>query len=167
MKSFVIRFGLIAGIIMCVIGMLNWFFIAKPLGYSASEIVGYLSIIVALLTVPVGIKYYRDKLNDGAISFGEGFKIGAGISLIASIIMYFYSMVFFTVYKDEFMAWSMEGKSAEELAAVQAQIEAMPAFMMEPWAQGFIMLLTVLVIGLIISLISSAVLKSNNNPSIV
>ena len=43
--------------------------------------------------------------------------------------------------------------------------KGMPAFMASPWFQSLLMLLTVLVIGIIISLISSLIMKSSSQES--
>lgn len=165
MKNYALRYGLISGCVLILLGLANWFFIAKPFGYDASQVFGYLSMVVALLAVPIGVKYFRDQLNQGAVSFGQAFKIGMGISLISSIIMFFYSMIFFSVAGDEFMSWYKEGLSPQELEVAEAEIAALPEFVWSPMFQGVIMFITVLLIGLIISLISSVLMKRAENKS--
>ena len=159
MKNFVLRYGLVGGCTLIVLGLLNWFFVAQTFGYTASEVVGYASMVVALLAVPLGITYFRDKLNQGIVSFKEALKIGGGITLITSVIMFLYSTLFFIVEGDNFKKWYENGLDVERLQQMQAQMEAMPAFALTPWFQGLVMLLTVLLIGVVITLISSLVLK--------
>ncbi|MCH7963082.1 MAG: DUF4199 domain-containing protein [Bacteroidetes bacterium] len=159
MKKFVLRYGLIGGCLIVGLGLFNWFFIAQIFGYNASEIFGYLSIILALLCIPLGIKYFRDKLNDGMVSFGEGFKIGMGITIITSVIMFFYSMLFWVLAGDDFMKWREQVLTESELKQAQLQMAEMPDFVLSPWFQGLVMLLTVFLIGMIINLVSSLALK--------
>ncbi|MCE7991361.1 MAG: DUF4199 domain-containing protein [Roseivirga sp.] len=154
MKKFVIRYGIIGGLTSVVLGLLNWFLIAKPLGFGVSQWVGYLSIIVSLMCVPLGIKYFRDKLNNGVVSMGQSFRIGMGITLVASVIIFIYSMLFFFIAGNDFDQWKEEGTT-------QSQMADMPEFATTFWFQGLIMFITVLLIGFIINLISSLLLKSN------
>lgn len=161
MKRFVLRYGMLSGIILLALGLINWFLIAKPFGYETSEIFGYLSIVISLLVIPMGIKYFKDKLNQGTVTFGQGFKVGSGISLIASIVMFFYSLLFFTVAGNDFQEWSDSRLTTEELEAQGAQLAAMPEFIASVWFQSLIMLVTVFVIGLVISLISASLMKTS------
>jgi len=159
MKKFVLSYGLIGGCLLIGLGLFNWFVIAQMFGYNASEIFGYLSIILALLCIPLGIRYFRDKLNDGMVSFGEGFKIGMGITIVTSIIMFFYSMLFWVLAGDDFMKWREKVLTESELKQAQIQMAEMPDFVLSPWFQGLVMLLTVFLIGMIINLVSSLALK--------
>src|SRR5947208_6936444 len=54
--------------------------------YNTSLLIGYASMLIAFSLVFVGIRNYRDKYNDGVISFGKAFKVGSMIVLIASSI---------------------------------------------------------------------------------
>ena len=165
MKNYILRYGLLGGCLLIVLGLLNWFIIA-PIGYNPSQIAGYLSIILALGCIPLGIKYFRDKLNNGAVSFGKGFRIGLGITLVASIIMFLYSMLFFVVAGDDFMDWREANLTESELEKAQMQLEQMPDFILAPWFQGLVMFFTVFLIGLIINVISSMALKRPERSSI-
>ena len=162
MKRYVLRYGLISGAIMIAIGLINWFFFADAIGYHASEIVGYASMIAGLMCVPLAIKYYRDQLNQGQASLKEGMKIGMGVSLIASIMMFFQTTIFFALAWDDFMAWYERSVSQEEWAAAREQMATMPDYMFTPWFNGVLLFFTVLIIGFIITLISSLLLKSSD-----
>ncbi len=52
----------------------------------AGMLLGYLTMIVALTAVFLGVKAYRDKVLGGAIRFLPAFGVGLGISAVASII---------------------------------------------------------------------------------
>ena len=155
MSNFVLRYGIISGCISIALGLINWFFVAQPFGADSSQVVGYLSIVIALLCVPVGIKYYRDKLNNGVITFGRGFTIGIGITLINAIVSFLYSVTFFVIEGENFQEWREQAMTPAELEAFRAQLAGMPDFATGPLFQGLIVFVMVLLVGLIINVISS------------
>ncbi|WP_298904051.1 DUF4199 domain-containing protein [uncultured Psychroserpens sp.] len=161
MRKFVIHYGIIGASISIVFGLLNWFFIAPRYGPNISETIGYLSIIASLLTIPLGIKYFRDKLNNEFVSFSEGFKIGIGITFIASIIMGIYGMLFFAIEGDHFKQWQQQWFTEAELEKAQMHMATIPEYMQSPIFQGLIMFIMVFLIGTAINLTSVLVLKSN------
>ena len=158
MKNFIIRYGLYSACILIVLGLINWFLVA-PNGITLSETFGYASIIAALMAIPMAIKYFRDKLNNGQVTFSGALKIGLGVSLITSIVKGLYSMVFFYLQGDEFMQWYEENMSPEEWQTTQEQMQQMGDLVYAPWFQGVIMFVTVFIIGFIIALVSSLILK--------
>lgn len=160
MKNFVVRYGLISGMIALTLSLINWFFIAKPFGYDASQTFGYAAMIAALLTIPVAIKYFKEKLNQGAVSFSEGFKIGLGISFIAGVVTGLYSMIFFMVQGDEFMEWWKNGLTPVEWEAMQIEMANMPEYLFSPVFQGLVMFVTQILIGIVITLLSSLILRA-------
>lgn len=159
MKNYVLKYGLIAGVVNITLGLTNWFTIAQYYGPTLSRAIGYLSIAVALMCVPLGIKYFRDHLNRGLISFNKAMSVGLGITLITSFITFLYSMLFFVFAGDSFTEWNKRGLSAAELRELENQIAQTPDFVFTAWFQGLILFVTVFMIGLIISLISALVMK--------
>ena len=114
----------------------------------------------------VNLGYGIPKGINGMVSFGEGFKIGMGITFVTSIIMFFYSMLFFVLAGDDFMKWREKVLTESELKQAQLQMAEMPDFVLSPWFQGLVMLLSVFLIGIIINLISSLVLKNSKKSAI-
>ncbi len=158
MNNYIIRYGLYSGCLLIVLGLINWFLIA-PQGIAVSETFGYASFIIAMMAVPLAIKYFRDKLNNDKVSLGQGFKIGLGVSFITSFIQGLYSMVFFYLQGDEFMEWYEKNMSPEDWKVAQEQIQQMGDLVYAPWFQGIVMFVTVFIIGFIITLVSSLILK--------
>ena len=159
MKRFVLRYGLIGGLFCISCGILNWLFIARSFDPAVSQVIGYLAIIISLICVPLGIKYYRDKLNNGTISFSQGFKIGLGICFITSFVVLCYGILFFSIAGDDYEKWRTKGLSESELNVLRARVAQMPEFMLTPWFQGFILFLIVFLIGFIISIVSCFVMR--------
>lgn len=156
MKHTVLRYGLISGIILVAFGWLN-FFITKPIGYTASEVGGYLSILLGCGVAYLGIKYHRDHKCGGYISFKRGFTVGVLIILITSAFMFLSTVAFFGIMGEEWLEWAMENMSPERKARFEVQLSN--PLMMNPAIQGIVMALTVFVIGAVISAISAAILQ--------
>ena len=110
MKNFIVRFGVLGACVSIALGLINWFTVAQWYGVSTSQAIGYTSIAVSMLCIPLGIRYFRDKLNQGKVSFGEAFKIGNGITFVAAVIKGLYSMLFFLVEGDDFAVWQRIGR---------------------------------------------------------
>ena len=158
MRNFVVRYGILGGSISIALGIMNWLMIAQPFGPKISELLGYTSIVISLLTIPFGIKYYRDKINNRLVSFTEAFKIGMGISLITSLIMGLYGALFFAIEGERFKAWQEKWLTPTELEQIRVQAAAMPEYMQSPIFQGVIMFIMVFLIGFVINILSTVVL---------
>ena len=89
MKKNIVIYGLIAGAIVSILMLSTVNYLSHCEGnvnYDTSMLIGYASMLIAFSLVFVGIRNYRDKFNEGIISFGKAFKIGTMIVLIASTI---------------------------------------------------------------------------------
>lgn len=159
MKRYIVKYGVYGALISIALGLLNWYTIAQYYGPTASQIVGWIAIYFSLLCVPLGMLHYRNIMNDGFLSFGKGMRIGLGISFVASIINAFYSYLFFLIEGEDFKEWNKRGLSEVELMDYEQRMAAGPDFVFDPWFQGIVFFFMVFVSGIIVSLISTAVLK--------
>lgn len=165
MKNPIIRYGVYGGILGVVLGYLNWFLTKGFISYSQSEIIGYLSFVMALSSVYFAIRKYRDEFNSGIISFGKAMKIGLLTTLIPCVFTFFQTVIFFYAFGEDFKEWSFtemkRTMTPEEYESFLQQYESMSPMMENPFFQGAIMFITVFLIGLIISLISATLLKKD------
>ncbi|WP_299115084.1 DUF4199 domain-containing protein [uncultured Winogradskyella sp.] len=166
MKNTVLKFGgygLILGAV--VFGLALTF--GDGLSYTTQEIIGYGSMVASLSFVYFGIKHYRDKVNDGKVSFGKALLIGLLISAFVGfgvgIIDYLYTTVINPDFAEEYLTKTIESYEAlysgEELAAKKAELTKQ---MEDYGGSGFmatLMFITVVLIGFIISLISGLILQ--------
>lgn len=127
MKKIVLKNGVIGGLLM-----VSWFIVIQVFDAAKSiefgEVIGYATIIAAMAFVFVGVSKERER-NNGVISFKHALQVGAYIAGIASI---FYVVGWLIVDSDntfiyEYAASKMSaakeaGKSAEELAALEEQM---------------------------------------------
>lgn len=165
MKKTVIKFGRFAFLTAAILFLLA-LVLGKNLSYGAQEIIGYSSIVISLVFVFFGIKNYRDQENGGLISFGRALKIGMFITLFAALGFAIIDFIYTSFINPEFleqytqhMSESLENTySGEELATKKAELTSS----MEQMSSGFmafIMFSTVVLIGFVISLISSLILN--------
>ncbi|GMN10409.1 hypothetical protein MTsPCn9_31250 [Croceitalea sp. MTPC9] len=166
MKKTVLRYGIYGAITICILFLLGWF-IGENLDYSSQEIIGYASMIVSLSFVFFGIKHFRDKENEGQISFKKAFIIGLLISLITAIAFGLIDVLYIKVLNPNFAAdyyanaveTMRNSVPAAEFEAKLAELESQKEMFSDPFFTFFLMASTVFIIGLIISLISSLVLQ--------
>ena len=168
MKKNVLVFGLLSGSIITAFMIYSTLMCYKNADFKASEVVGYAGMLIAFAFIFVGIKNYRDKYNNGVISFGKAFKVGFFITLFAStlyvlawVIEYY---VFVPDWLDKYCTHMINeaktgGVTQLELDKTNAQMNWYKEMYKNPL---FLVLLTyveVLPIGLVISLISALILK--------
>lgn len=171
MKRIVLIYGCIAGLIMG--GM---FFISMPMMMNGNmnngQLIGYATMVIALSTIFIGTKTYRDRNLGGTIKFGRAFLLGLYISLVASFLYATGWEVFLASQEmsgTDFMEFYVQcqvdqleksGASAEKIARVKAQADAGYSWYNSmPLRFLFTMLAESLPVGLIVSLISAAILK--------
>ena len=168
MSRTALKFGLIAGIILVVGIMLPVFIVGIEGVLDLGEAFGYTVMIIAMVSVFFGIKAYRDKALGGEISFGKAFGIGTYISAIAGFIFGFFSYIFYAfIFPDFTQKWMQHyensirssGAPPDEIAKQLLEFNSQADFWSNTALQGFVMFLTVFFIGLIISIISSVILK--------
>jgi hypothetical protein len=164
MKKTVIKFGLF-GFITAIILFFLALTLGQDLSFETQEILGYSSMVVSLVFVFFGIKTYRDKENNGRIGFGKALAIGMLITLFAAIgfavIDYIYTSYINPEFVDQFIGHQLKvaetSLSGEELVAKKEEIESYKD--MSSAAMALLMFATVILIGFVISLISSLVLN--------
>lgn len=156
-------FGLLAGFLLFGGG----FLIGTDLPATAQEAVGYGAMALALSFVYFGIKHYRDVINRDAISFSKALLIGGLISLLVGlgvgIADYIYTTVINPDFAQDYLDTSLKNyeaiSSGTELEAKKIELEQQ---MNDYGSSGFmasLMFITVLIIGVIISLVSAFLLQ--------
>jgi len=158
MKQTVLRYGLWSGLVICLLFLAS-FLIFHDTNFEAQEVFGYTSIILSLLFVFFGMRHYRDKVNNGVLSFGRGMKVGTLIVLIPSLIFGLFNILYVIVINPGFYKRYMEHMK-ETMPAAEYQVAAKE---MEMWANPMfsfaIMAVTVFMIGMIVTVISSLILR--------
>ncbi len=129
---------------------------------------GYAAMILSFSLVFVGVKNFRDKQNDGIISFGKAFKIGFLIALIAStmyVIAWMIDYYFFIPdFMDKFCSQAIasskaSGASQAEINAQTAEMDTYKEMYKNPFGVILLTYMEILPVGLVVSLISALILK--------
>jgi hypothetical protein len=167
MKKTVLTFGLISGAISSLLMVATVPF-ADKIGFGHSYVIGYTTIVLSLLLVFFGIRSYRDNAGNGQITFKKAFAVGISITLISCIfyvvtweILYFN---FLPNFMDKYGAYMIEKLKASGAgpAAIQAQIEQVKKYKEiedNPLLNAAMTFIEPFPVGLVITLISAAVLK--------
>ncbi|RYU92111.1 DUF4199 domain-containing protein [Mucilaginibacter terrigena] len=172
MKKNVIKYGLLAGLIVSVWMLGSIAYCYSTGKFEGSMILGFASMIIAFAVMYPAIKNYRDKQNGGVISFGSAFKMALLIAFIGSTIYVAVWLVDYYLFIPDFMerysAHIIEkaqnsGASATEIAAKVKEINSMKG-----WYDSFIgvVLMTymeIFPIGVVVSLITALILKRKAN----
>jgi hypothetical protein len=171
MKKNIWVHGFIAGLIVSALMLSSVNYLSHCEGnvdYNQSLLIGYASMLLAFSLVFVGIRNYRDKYNGGVISFGKAFKVGFLIVLLASTIYVIAWMIDFFIFIPDFMD-KYSSQMIEELRAngaseseIEKQTREMADFAVmykNPFFNAIMTYIEILPVGLVVTLISSLILK--------
>lgn len=172
MKKTIITFGLIGGVMMVIftflIGTLHG---NDMIDFSKAELVGYATGVIALSMVFFGIKSYRDNYSSGQITFWKGVQVGLLITSICSVMYVAGAELYIAVnpafttkivekYKEyETQKMKQKGASQEEVDAAVQKLNDGIKMMENPLIRFVIYLVEIFPVGLIITLLSSALLR--------
>ena len=171
MKRTVLVFGLISGVIisafmatsMAIVGCTG----GTPYG-TMSMVIGYTAMLIAFSFIFVGIKSYRDKHLGGTMTFGQGIQTGLLIATIAAtmyvitwtIEYHFFLPDFMDIYSQHMITEAQNsGMGATEIAAEVKQMDDMKEMYKNPFWFILFTYMEILPIGIIVALISAAILK--------
>jgi hypothetical protein len=167
MKKTVLTFGLIGGAIMAAMMFATLPFVDR-IGFDKGEIVGYTTMILAFLMVFFGIRSYRENVGAGKITFGRAFAVGILISLVACVcyvvaweILYYN---FMPVFVDKYSGYVVEkvrasGASQQVINAKLEEMKSFKAMYDNPFINAAITFVEPFPVGLIVTLISAAILR--------
>ena len=150
MKDTVLKYG-VYGFILALFIFLSALYFGQDLDFSTQEVIGYLAMVASLSFVFFGIRHYRDEENGGHISFRRAVLVGLLISALTGLGIALADFLYLSFINPDFME---EYTSVMRSEGYKGEIP--------DYGNGFmamIMFLTVMIIGLIISLISALILQ--------
>ncbi len=168
MLKITFKYGAYAGITMILCFLTPYFIWGRNMDLGNGELIGYACMVLCLSAVYLGIRNYRNKNLHGSISFGNAFGQGLEISGVAALIFGAYNFVLYKYLAPDLLqrllAYSKNkiinsGQTQEIITKRLAELQSQSGFYGNPIVMGFVMVLTVFVIGIFVSLLSALVLK--------
>ena len=160
----ILFYGLIAGLVAG--GALS----AIVIGFSESEtshsmVVGYLTMLVALTAVFVGIKRYRDVDRGGVIRFWPAFGMGVAMSAVASLLYVVAWEASVAISGIDFAAsmvaqMKVDGASTDERAKFVAEMEQFQVQYANPLFRLPMTFVELFPVGVLVSAVSAGLLRN-------
>jgi uncharacterized protein DUF4199 len=160
-------YGTISGAI--AIGVLVASIALKISSHAESLWFGYLVMLLALTLIFVGVKRYRDVECGGAVGFGRAFGVGLGIAVVAGLIYVAGWETYVAVSGADYMAdytaktladLRASGASEAVLAAKAQEMAEMTKMYDNPLLRLPMVFAEIFPVGLLVSLVSAAVLRN-------
>ena len=173
MKKIVLTFGLISGALMAVFMFATMPFIDR-IGFDKGLLIGYANIVLAFILVFFGIRSYRENVGGGAITFGRAFAVGILITIISSICYVIaWQILYHTLMPDFFEKYSAyviekaraAGATPEAVQNQIQEMDQMKGLMKNPFIHSAFVFLEPFPVGLLITLISAAILRKRARPA--
>jgi len=168
MKKIVLRYGAYAAVFELITFVLTWLLIdITHIDHEVQGYIGYITILSPLVFVYLGIRYFRDRVNNGNISFLKALQVGLLIVIIPTVAFAIIETVY-VLYIDPHFYENIAKYEIEQyrkvlpptaFAAKVKQINAEVAMNNNPVYNFIGMILTVGAMGTIVVLISSVLLK--------
>ena len=168
MKNTVLKFGLYSGVVSATLMFLTTFFV-ESIGFDRGVYVGYTAILISFLFVYFGVRSYRDNVLGGQITFARGFNAGILITLIScACYVATWEFVYFNLMPDfaeKYTAYAIEharasGATQQAIDATARQMEDFKRMYDNPLMNAAITFTEPFPIGLLVTLISAAVLRT-------
>lgn len=164
-----LRFSLTIAGIMIGIGLIM-FITGLDMSDNAKTF-NYIALIVPIYFLFIALKEKREKELNGFISFGQAFKRGAAICSITALIQSAYQILYFKMInpgmidkiKDQqLLEFEKKGMSDQE---IEIALQYTELFVSNPALIFISTFLAIFIVGCIISLVISAIIKRDNpNP---
>ena len=166
----IMKYGLIAGLVVAAGMWATWLGFRGNMPHGiAGMALGYLSMLVALTAVYLGIRHHRDVDRGGVIRFWPAFGMGLGISLIAGVLYVLsWELAQATVVHDfagQYAASAIadakaKGMDAAALAKMTAELEDFKRQYADPMFRLSMTFAEIFPVGVLVSLVSAAILRN-------
>jgi hypothetical protein len=170
MKRMLLYYGGIGAAIMIGVNLLVLLIMGIPDAedFAMGEVIGYTTIVVALaIPIYLGIREYRDKMSDGSISFGKAWLVGIVITELPALAFAAYNLLYVKVIDPDFTQKYMDyqtesaraSMTAEEFQVFESTMASQNILLTNIAFQTVVMYVTVLLIGLGLSLLLAIFLR--------
>ena len=171
--STTVKWGLITGMVYVFFSLIgNLLGVSEKGGFTGMSLaLTIVSLGASFYTIYLGIKETKETKLSGYLTVGQGFRIGMGIALIASLISFAFSLIYLLVIDPDMVErikesaiaqWEQSGMTEEQIETLSEQ----SAPFMTPWFFSLMGVLFGLFWGLIQSLIAASMLKKEAPPTL-
>lgn len=164
----ILTYGLISGVVI-IAGIIGTTIMTGMAGHQASMWLGYLIMLVALSSILVGVKQYRDETLGGVIRFWPAFGMGLGIAVVAAlayvIIWEAYLAVTNYTFMDQMIQTTLaaeraRGVTGEAYALKVEEMESMRRMYANPLLRMPMTFAEIFPVGLLVSLVTAALVRN-------
>jgi len=166
----VLIYGVVAGLVVAVPMVATMLTLTAETAPDNGAVYGYVTMIVALTAVFLGVKHYRDKVLGGAVRFVPALLVGLAISAVASVIYAIGWEISLALTGFDFPAAYMRemvdtaranGAPPAEIERITQQAEGFARLYANPLYRLPITFVEMFPIGAVIALISAALLRNS------
>jgi hypothetical protein len=159
-KNVILNYGLYLGLASVLVGLVKY---ATGSLYVQEFYSGIIGLVILIAFVILGIKKFKTD-NSGFVTFGQGVKIGIGLTMIATIIIMIYYLLLITVIEPDFIVKTIEAQKvmyADTFGMTEEQIEVATKSSQDNFHLSMFggILIMNLFLGGVTSLIAAAVMK--------
>ena len=170
MFKHILKYGLIAGVIVAIPMLGMTLSMDDHLPTSWGMVIGYLSMLIAFSMIFLAIKRRRDIDNGGLIGFWPAFGLGLGITIVASILYVLAWEAVLAITQADFIGayaktviaeQKAQGASAEAIVALSAEMETLAADYANPLFRMPMTFVEIFPVGVLVSLIAAGLLRNS------
>mgnify|MGYP000846788384 CR=1 FL=1 len=171
----VVIFGLISGAVIAgLTAVMLPLCLNGTIRFENSQLLGYSTMLLSFLAVFFGIRTYREDALGGTISFGKAFQVGILITLVScAVYVIGWEIVywgFLPDFGDTYAAHVLErlqasGASAEKIAEETRKMDQFRQLYRNPFYNVGITFLEIFPVGLVVTLVSAAILRRKAPPA--
>lgn len=168
MKNVILKYGLLSGAAVILMMTATTMWVHNSGKLEGGEVFGYAGMVLSMLFVFMGVRVFREQHRNGAITFGEAFKVGGSMALITCACYVVGWLFVYEFFMPDFLDQYMTSYLAEMQAAgkPEAEIQKATGEMMQykewyknPLFRVGLTLMEILPVALLASLVSAAILR--------
>jgi hypothetical protein len=170
MKKIVLRYGFASGAILVALAsvMTPLLCMNETVNFDHSEILGYSAMVLSFLLVFFGVRSYRDNVAGGSIGFGKAVQVGLLITLITcAMYVIAWEIAYFNFFPNFLDTYSAHviakmrstGASEAAIRETSTKMAELAKSYTNPLFNSAITFMEVFPVGLIMTLISAAILR--------
>ena len=172
MKKTILTFGLISGAISSLLMIASVPFMNSK-SFDHGYVLGYTTIVLSLMLTFFGVRSYRDNVGKGHITFGRAFLVGLAITVISCTFYVVTWQVIYYNFMPDFMdkygthvlqKMQASGATAAAIQEKTEELNKLKVMYKNPLFNAAMTFIEPFPVGLVITLLSAAVLRKKEPP---